>query len=243
MPDGAQTSSAQTSGVLVGVAHGSKDPRAAPVIGSLMDLVARQLAGVDVRTAYLGHAEPSLSSVLTTLAGPVTVVPLLLTAAYHSKVDIPRFLPEHAGYGDVLGPHPALARVLDRRLAEAGAGSRLTTGVVLAAAGSSDPSAAAAIAQFAARWRARSGWREVLPAYASAASPAVADAVDTLRARGMRRVAVATYLLAPGYFADRIRADASHADAVSDVLGAAPEVAGIVAERYQAARGPVRRAA
>ncbi|HVT66572.1 MAG TPA: hypothetical protein VHF26_02405, partial [Trebonia sp.] len=51
------------------------------------------------------------------------------------------------------------------------------------------------------------------------------------------RVAVATYLLAPGYFADKIAAAAlgAGAAAVSGVLGAAPEVADIVLERYAAA--------
>ena len=48
---------------------------------------------------------------------------------------------------------------------------------------------------------------------------------------------VATYLLAPGYFADKIRHGAAEAGAaaVSGVLGAAPEVADVVLARYLAA--------
>ncbi|HLK01395.1 MAG TPA: CbiX/SirB N-terminal domain-containing protein [Streptosporangiaceae bacterium] len=233
------------SEILIGVAHGSKDPRAAEVVD---ELLAQVRVPATVRAAYLGHAVPSLPQVLSSVSGSsVSVVPLLLTAAYHSKVDIPRVLPPGVRYGDVLGPHPALHRVLDRRLAAAGAGprSRLSTAVVLAAAGSSDLAAAVTVAQFAARWRARSGWREVVPAYASAASPTVAEAVSALHARGLRRVVVATYLLAPGYFADRIRAEAEAAGAVavSDALGAAPELAEIVAERYLAAQRHRSRAA
>lgn len=236
------------SEVLIGVAHGSKDPRAAMVVE---ELLAQVRVPATVRAAYLGHAMPSLPQVLSSVSGSspgqVTVVPLLLTAAYHSKVDIPRVLPPGVRYSDVLGPHPSLMRVLDRRLAAAGAGprSRLTTAVVLAAAGSGDPAAAAAITQFAARWRARSGWRDVVPAYASAAAPTVADAVSALRSRGPRRVVVATYLLAPGHFADRIRteAEAAGAVAVSAALGAAPELAEIVAERYHSAQRQRSRAA
>ena len=54
---------------------------------------------------------------------------------------------------------------------------------------------------------------------------------------------VATYLLAPGYFADKIRAGAveAGASAVSGVLGAAPEVADVVLARYRAA-APGRKA-
>lgn len=253
--------------VLVAVAHGSQDPRAAATIEDLMARVRARTAGTDVRTAYLGHATPSLSQVLGELperAGRrVTVLPLLLTPAYHSKTDIPRVL-AHSGrrdltYTDTLGPHPLLLRALDRRLAEAeaeagagvGAGAGLSraerkaTAVVLVAAGSSDPQASAIIERLAARWQARAGWRAVVPGYASACSPTPAEAIAAARADGARRVVVATYLLAPGYFADRVRADAlaAGADAVSAALGAAPEVAGLVLERYRAVRSAGGRAA
>ena len=83
---------------LVAVAHGSPDPRAAAAIDELIELVpagrrARpERAGP--RVAYLGHAAPSVPQVMRAF-GPgtqVTVLPLLLTAAYHSKTDIPRVL-------------------------------------------------------------------------------------------------------------------------------------------------------
>jgi hypothetical protein len=109
--------------------------------------------------------------------------------------------------------------------------------VVLAAAGSSDPAANATIAALAARWARSRGWGAVVPAYASAASPRPGEAVRALRRSGARRVAVATYLLAPGYFADKIRDGALGAGAglVSAALGAAPEVADVVLDRYRAA--------
>ena len=45
---------------------------------------------------------------------------------------------------------------------------------------------------------------------------------------------MASYFLAPGYFADRVRADALEAGAfaVSPALGAAPELAEIIRQRY-----------
>jgi sirohydrochlorin ferrochelatase len=177
------------------------------------------------------------------------VVPLLLTAAYHSKADIPAQLAAAAAArpgldvvcAGTLGPHPLLLAALERRLREAGAGAGDAglgrTGVVLAAAGSSDPAANATIAELAARWARERGWRAVLPGYASAAGPRPADSVRALRDGGAERVVVATYLLAPGYFADKIRDAAldAGADAVSGVLGAAPEVADVVLDRYLAA--------
>jgi sirohydrochlorin ferrochelatase len=49
---------------------------------------------------------------------------------------------------------------------------------------------------------------------------------------------VASYLLAPGYFADKIRDAAleAGADVVTAALGAAPEVAGVILDRYTEAR-------
>jgi sirohydrochlorin ferrochelatase len=236
------------------VAHGSADPRAADAIGDLVPLVARRaaergLSMPDLRVAYLGHSAPSVPQVMRTF-GPgaqVTVLPLLLTAAYHSKTDIPRVLARpgfpRITYGEPLGPHPLLLRALERRLPSAAFQNPAEVGVVLAAAGSSDPEANATIARLAAQWQATAGWFAVRPAYASpaaaggqgsTAAPDLATAVTRLREAGARRVLVASYLLAPGLFADRIR-DASlaaGAAAVSPALGAAPEVADVMLDRY-----------
>jgi sirohydrochlorin ferrochelatase len=230
----------------VAVAHGSADPRAAAAIGELVPLVAaraaaRGLSAPAMRVAYLGHAAPSLPQVMSTY-GPdaqVTVLPLLLTAAYHSKTDIPRVLARVTGsrrvtYGQPLGPHPLLLRALERHLPPSALQNPAEVGVVLAAAGSSDPEANATIARLAARWQASTGWFAVRPAYASAISPDPATAVARLREAGARRVVVATYLLAPGLFADRIRETslAAGAAAVSPALGASPEMADAVLDRY-----------
>ena len=243
---------------LVGVAHGSSDPRAAASVDTLLSLVRARAAaagypGLDVRAAYLGHAAPTLAQALGAVDGAAAVVlPLLLTAAYHSKTDIPKVLHEvrrarprlGISYGRPLGPHPLLRRALERRLADAADGeppwasaavpAASTTAVVLAAAGSSDPAANAVITDQAECWQAERGWRAVLPAYASAASPTPPEAVAAARRSGARRVLVASYLLCPGVFADQIRSDclAAGADAVSPVLGAAPEIADIVLGRY-----------
>lgn len=250
------------SRVLVAVAHGSADPRASATIAELAAVARERSPGLDLRTAFLGHAPPSLPQVLGTIEADreVTVLPLLLTAAYHSKADIPRVLARtslrRVSYGATLGPHPLLLDALDRRLAEAlpssgpisGLGVHLDparTAVVLAAAGSSDPEANATIAQMAARWQARTGWLAVRPAYASAAEPSPAAAVAGLLRDGAPRVVVATYLLAPGLFADRIRhtALAAGATAVSPALGACAEVADVMLDRFTQARSTRRSAA
>jgi sirohydrochlorin ferrochelatase len=235
----------------VAVAHGSRDPRAAATVSELLAVVRSRavawgLAGLDVKAAFLDHCAPSLPQVLDAVGTDCVVVPLLLTAAYHSKTDIPAKLAaarQDVSCADTLGPHPLLLAALERRLAEAGVAvadrdARARTSVVLAAAGSSDHAANATIAALAAWWQARGGWHAVVPAYTSAAGPRPDEAVRKLLAGGAPGpVVVATYLLAPGLFADKIREAGlrAGATAVSPVLGAAPEVADVVLERYLAA--------
>lgn len=224
------------SAALVAVAHGSRDPAAARAAEDLLGAVRRARPDLDVVGAYLDHARPALDEALRELRGPAVVVPLLLGAAYHSRVDIPAAIAASgrpAVQADVLGPDPALLGALEGRLAEAGVRpGDPGTAVVLAAAGSTDPTSVDGVRRLAAEWSAR-GWWEVAPAFASAAEPSVADTVTDLRRRGAPRVAVASYLLFPGLFADRL-ADAG-ADVTSAPLGAADEIVRLVLARYDAA--------
>ncbi|GAA2871384.1 sirohydrochlorin chelatase [Streptosporangium fragile] len=235
------------------MAHGSRDPRAAATVEDLLDRVRRTRPEVPVRTAYLDHAPPTLAMALSGVA-EAAVLPLLLTEAYHSRVDIPGALAEATARrprlrvhrGATLGPHPLLVTALERRLAEAGVPpGDPGTAVVLVSAGSSDPRANAAVAGIAADWAGRRGWRSVTAAYASATGPTPQEAVLRLRRSGATRIAVAPYLLAPGHFADKIRREtlAAGADAVADVLGAAPELATVLLERYEQAVHPGARSA
>ncbi|WP_328383619.1 sirohydrochlorin chelatase [Streptomyces sp. NBC_00400] len=177
----------------------------------------------------------------------VVALPLLLTRAFHAKSDIPAVLRAATArlpllsvrQADVLGPSPLLTAALERRLAQAGVrpGDRGSTGVVLASAGSSDPEASAVIAEIAREWRHTAGWCAVRPAFASASLPRTADVVRELRAEGVGRVAVAPYVIAPGFLPDRIAAGAREAgaDVLAPVLGPAPELARLLLRRYDAA--------
>jgi sirohydrochlorin ferrochelatase len=218
---------------LLAVAHGSRNPAARATVEALLAEVHRQRPSVTALGCYLDHSEPLVRDVVRTLAGPAVAVPLLLTAAFHSGVDLPQQLsaaPVPVEQADALGPDPLLLRALERRLAESGVASGdPDTAVVLAAAGSSDRRAVLSVAVLARRWAAE-GWWDVTPAYASAATPSPAEAVAELRRRGAPRVAVASYLLSPGLFADTLHH--AGADVVSAPLGAAPEVAAVVLAKY-----------
>ncbi|WP_370020234.1 sirohydrochlorin chelatase [Planotetraspora sp. GP83] len=227
---------------LIAVAHGSRDPRAAATVEELLRAVRLARPDLDVRTAYLDHAPPTLARALSGLDEAV-VLPLLLTAAYHSRVDIPGALREasvrnprlRVHRGETLGPHPLLVTALERRLADAGVTiGAPDTAVVLVSAGSSDRRANAVIARMARQWARSRPWWSVTAAYASAAAPSPADEVVRLRHAGASHVVVAPYLLAPGHFADKVERDGlkAGADVVAGVLGPAPELVTILLERY-----------
>ncbi|KUH36601.1 MULTISPECIES: sirohydrochlorin chelatase [Streptomyces] len=232
--------------VLLVVAHGSRDPRHAATVHALVREAGALRPGVRVETAFLNFTVPSVPAVLERLAADgerdVVVLPLLLTRAFHAKADVPAVLRQappalRIRQAAVLGPSPLLIAAVERRLYEAGLtpADKGSTGVVLASAGSTDPEANAVIAETARELR-RAGWCAVRPAFASASLPRTEDAVRALRSEGVRRVAVAPYVIAPGRLPDRIAAGATGADVLADVLGPAPELARLLLRRYDTAR-------
>ncbi|MEV8393025.1 MULTISPECIES: sirohydrochlorin chelatase [unclassified Streptomyces] len=243
--------------VLLVIAHGSRDPRHAATVGALAGRLRSLRPGLRVETGFLDFNAPSVPQLLDRLAledvRDVIALPLLLTRAFHAKSDIPAVLREASArhprlrirQAEVLGPSPLLTDALERRLYEAGLtpADKGSTGVVLASAGSSDPEAIAVIADIAREWR-HTGWCAVRPAFASASLPRTEDAVRALRAEGVRQVAVAPYVIAPGFLPDRIAAGAREGGAqiLAGVLGAAPELARLLLRRYdERASAPERR--
>ncbi|MFI5976164.1 sirohydrochlorin chelatase [Streptomyces sp. NPDC051452] len=223
------------------MAHGTRDPEGVAVVEALVDRVRALRPDLRVERCFLDLLAPSLTEALARLRGEVILVPLLLGAGYHVRVDIPEALASalhlRARVAGALGPHPLLADALNDRLAEAGWGTD-DGPVVLASAGSTDPDANADAAAMASLLRVRLASRhDVLPAYLCAAGPSPAEAVAALRAEGHSRIAVAPYLMGPGFFARR----AAHAGGclTSAPLGTHASLARLVALRYDEALGGV----
>jgi sirohydrochlorin ferrochelatase len=236
-----------TAPALVALAHGSRDPRSAATIKALCAEVRAMRPDLRIEEAFLDLSKPSFDSVVNKLvrAGydEIVVVPLLLTEAYHAKVDVPRAIEEatakHADLkiraSDILGLETVFLEVLDRRMRAALKAARVREldALVLAAAGSSDALANQGVARLARIW----GSKHKLPtvaAYASAAPPATGEAVRQFRAEGRRHIAVGSLFLAPGNLPDRAAELAFEAGAVavSEPLGADTEVARTILARY-----------
>jgi sirohydrochlorin ferrochelatase len=214
------------------LAHGSRDPRAPVVANDVAKAVSRRDPELTTAAAFIELSSPDPDEALDSLVSQgvreVAIVPFLLSHAYHSKVDLPKVARTarerglSVRIGEVLGPDPLLLDAVIRRLGELGTsyGS-----VVLAAAGSSDPEAVTSVHGVGEALDERLGL-PVTVGFASAAGPTVGEAVRIARAASGVPPAVATYLLAPGYFGDSVRSSALEAGAVavSDPLGCSPEI-------------------
>ncbi|WP_237536969.1 sirohydrochlorin chelatase [Streptomyces sp. SID5785] len=234
------------------VAHGSRDPRALETVSALADRIRALRPGLTVRLGHIELNEPLLSDALAALPGGsrAVLVPLLLSRGHHVKHDIPGAAADAAHLrtrlAAPLGPHPLLAEALHDRLMEAGWPRHLSDrarrrgGVVLAAAGSRDPDAAADLRSAAGLLARRLGV-PVLAAHGSAGAPDVAEALRTFAGRGRTRTAVASYFAAPGRFATRAAAAAQGIAAAP--LGTHPALARLVLHRYDTALAPAPHAA
>lgn len=225
------------------VAHGSRDPRHAATIERIACATRLARPDLEVRVGYLDHDGPRVPDALDLLGGSVVAVPLLLGHAYHGRVDVPAALAEgstrtgvRVELAAVLGPDPRLLPAAHRAVqAAAGTSPGPGAGLVLACAGTTDPSAKAALNRLVLRWRRQLG-ADVRVADAAATGASVGETVLALRAAGCSRVDVAAWFLAPGLLLDRATAEArtAGADSVAAPLAAAPEVVATVLRRFDA---------
>lgn len=221
--------------VLVVCAHGTRDPAGRAAVADCVAAVTARLPDVDVREAYVDVHGPEVADVVAAippapdgaLAG--VVVPLLLAAGYHVRVDLAQAVADRPDVvvTPALGPDDRLVDVLVDRVSR---GVEDADVVVLAPAGSSDEQAQEASRETARRLALRIG-RPVRVGYAAGPRPPVGCAVARARIEVGERVVVASYLLAPGFFQRRVE----KAGSASGPLLPDDRVVDVVVERYRAA--------
>ncbi|WP_406047927.1 sirohydrochlorin chelatase [Kribbella sp. NBC_00889] len=213
---------------LVAVAHGTADPRGIRVVHELVRMMARQRPGVPMSLGFVDVDVPALPSLVRRVvadSNQAVVVPLLLSSGYHVYVDVAAEVdryPRRVRAAAALGPDPVLADILADRLGDL---SRVDH-VVLAAAGSSDPRALQDCSSAASLLSTRID-RPVDVAYISG----TAAPLTTVLSRTPGRTAIATYLLAPGFFETLIHRRAP-GHRISPPLGADPRLAALALRRY-----------
>ena len=200
--------------------HGTDSQPGAAAIAALVRAVAAALPNWQIYESFIDVQSPDVPTVLATAANalheaetqpetaPITIAPLLLATGYHVRKDLTEAAEEAREQGSkvrivpALGPDERLAEILARRLDEAGATAKDL--VVLAVAGSSDPSAQQQSELMQAMLELRLQ-RPVQLAYLSASEPRINDLIPKLKFQNPRqRIAVASYLLADGYFQGKL---------------------------------------
>ena len=227
---------------IVLLAHGSPDPRHAAGVEALATRVKALAPARLVHTAYLDHHPPSPAEAAKE-AGTAAVVPVLLTPAYHARVDVPEAVaamtaaaPGPFAATPALGPHPLLLDAAQELLTAAGIDPDPRTAVILYAAGSSDSSAVASIVETLEQHGAPGEWGpwRVAALDGGSALPAV---VDSLTGQADSMVAVA-FMVAEGVLRDRMAARCAAAGIrmVDGALGATEAMARLVVERADSLR-------
>ena len=224
---------AESRAVLL-LGHGSRDPRAAVVVGDLLLAVAAA-TGMTVRAAYLDFAAPTATDALRALAddgfSSVRVVPLLFTPGYHLTHDVPLVLAA-SGVRERMRVSVApsllaegsqrrelLLTALAGRLIQAGSDGDVD-GLVLASAGSSSPAARLSVETLAGDLGRQHGIPVEL-AFAFGGTRTPTQALEALAARGVQRPAVASLFVAPGRLTDAVAAACPDVP-VADPLGVSP---------------------
>jgi sirohydrochlorin ferrochelatase len=181
------------------LAHGSPDPRSgAAVRSAAARLTAR--SGRDVRVAFLDHDVPRLHDAVAGIPDDeVAVLPLLLSRAFHARVDVPQAVADLDRHVELLDPLGHPPEVLDTVL------RRSAGPVVVVAAGTAVDEERAAFAEAVSAAANRTGVLADV-AFLTGPGPSVVDGL----ARSPR-AAVLAWLLAPGRLLDSLHAAAREA--------------------------------
>jgi sirohydrochlorin ferrochelatase len=221
---------------LVATSHGTDVAAARSSITALVEAVREASPHLDVREAFVDVQEPPVGRAVDSIDGLAVVVPLLLAPGFHVHVDIEQAVDRPSAVAArTLGPDARLTGVLLGRLADAGATSDDV--IVLGAAGSTDARARQSV-DAAARMLG-SAWGSPVPVgYVGGTGTSIDEIVRDVSRSG-RRVVVASYLMAPGFFYDRLLGCGAEVVTrpVLDGLDVDPDMVSLVLDRFAEAAG------
>ncbi|WP_286166727.1 CbiX/SirB N-terminal domain-containing protein [Arthrobacter sp. AQ5-05] len=224
---------------LVAVSHGTNSPTGSAAVLSLVEEVARALDGITVHGAFVDVQQPRVEDLIASPTinpgNRATLIPLLLSAGTHASKDLGAAAALRAGttVAAPLGPEASLAAVMHRRLLQAGwvPGEA----VIMACAGTTDPVGVTDCRTMAQLLAGRLQV-PVTVAYISVEEPRLEDALAYARSHNPgRRTVVASYLLAPGYFAQlaaKCAADVLSAPLLDSMKRPPKELVDIVVNRF-----------
>lgn len=239
-----------TAPALILLADGSTDPKVGEVVHTLRVGMQAMRPEVSVHVAFLDHCPPTGPQVISQLARAATrevvFVPLNLSSVFADSPAIDAMVDKvRATHPTMsftvarpLGPEACLLSLVDARLREALSTEHVSEldGLVLATEGAHDQRSQALMARRARQWSLHHRLPVVVAA-ADGSGPTVSQAIASLRSQGRRHIAVGSFLFTPGeaWAAQRAAAHRLGAVAVSEPLGAQPELMDLAWGRYAVA--------
>ncbi|ASS76479.1 sirohydrochlorin chelatase [Tumebacillus algifaecis] len=204
------------------VGHGSRDPEGNQELLVFAERVQEQLAQEFpiVETCFLEFAAPSIPKGIDTCvargAEAVTLVPVILFGAGHSKLHIPHEIDEarerhpHVAfsYGKPIGVHTKALDILSSRLAEAGFSpsgtERTDDAVLIVGRGSSDPDANSDLCKISRLLFEQVPVGFVETCYIGVTEPDFAGGVERCVKLGAKRIFILPYFLFTGVLIKRM---------------------------------------
>jgi sirohydrochlorin cobaltochelatase len=242
------------------VGHGSRVPSGNLEIEKFAQRWRARHSDWDIQVCFIELAQTLLAEGLERAAHDadrVTVVPLILNAAGHVKMEIPSHIEAaRARYPEVqflyarhLGGSEPILRILKRRLDQAMQEMAMpdptTTGVILLSRGSSDRIANGDVAKMA-RWLWEETEHELVDiAFTGVTHPRLERVVQWHVQRGMTQIVVLPYYLFSGRLIERIQQQLARLRtqyrhicfALTDYFGFEDEIYELLDERVMSARG------
>ncbi|MGZ4163571.1 MAG: sirohydrochlorin chelatase [Tumebacillaceae bacterium] len=207
------------------VGHGSRDPEGNEELLAFAARVQERLAAQYpiVETCFLEFAAPNIQQGIALCvergASQVTLVPVILLGAGHSKLHIPheidvakeKYPHVQFAYGKPIGVHGKTLEILEARLQEAGfeapsGEGRSEDAILLVGRGSSDPDANSDLCKITRLLWERVKVKFVETSYIGVTQPDFAEGMSRCVALGAKRVYVLPYFLFTGVLIKRMSA-------------------------------------
>lgn len=206
--------------VVLLVGHGSREQPGNDEFLKFCELARPHLGPEPIETCFIELAAPlvpeSLDRCVARGARRVIVLPVILLAAGHVKVELPHELDEarerHPGveflYGRHIGLDPLVIDIVGQRLGEVEAATvwpAAETALLVVGRGSSDPDANSDLFKLARLlWEGRRySWVEAC--FIGVTTPSLPEGLERCRALGARRIIVVPYFLFTGVLIPRIQ--------------------------------------
>lgn len=243
------------------VGHGSRDPNGNKEIEQFADIWKALHPDWRIEVCYIEFADVLLDEGFdnaTKNASKVLIIPLILNAAGHVKMEIPEHLEKarlrHPDvefiYGKHLGVSSTVLTIIIRRLTQVmdtiAMPDPKTTGVILLGRGSSDKIANGEVAKLA-RWVQEESHHELVDiAFTGITFPRLETAVQRQVKLGMTQIVIQPYYLFTGTLITRITEQFKHLQkqypeirfALGDYLGFEPEIYTLLDENVKALQQP-----